>query len=72
MHNVFAITELVIAALLIAVILIQQQGTGLGSTFGGESTLYRSKRGVERMLFIATIILAALFAVNSILAVIFG
>lgn len=72
MGNIFAITELIIAVLLIAAILVQQQGTGLGSTFGGESTLYRSKRGVERMLFIATIILAALFAVNSILAVVFG
>lgn len=72
MNNLFAITELIIAALLIAAILVQQQGTGLGSTFGGESTLYRSKRGVERILFIATVILAALFAVNSILAVIFS
>ena len=69
MKTVFTITQLVIAALLIGAILLQQRGTGLGSTFGGEGGLYRSKRGVERILFIATIALAALFALNAILAV---
>jgi len=70
--NIFTIIQLVITVLLIAAILLQQRGTGLGSTFGGESQIYRTKRGAERVLFFATIILAALFAINAILAVITG
>ena len=32
---------------LIAAILLQSRGSGLGATFGGESSVYRSRRGVE-------------------------
>lgn len=69
---IFAITQIIIAVLLVGAVLLQQRGTGLGSAFGGEGQLYRSQRGVERMLFIATIFLSILFAINAILAVIAG
>ncbi|MBI2036208.1 preprotein translocase subunit SecG [Candidatus Microgenomates bacterium] len=70
--NIFAVTQIIFAVLLIAAILIQQKGTGLGSTFGGEGQVYRSKRGAERLLFMATIVLAILFAANAILTVVRG
>lgn len=70
--NIFVITQVIVSVLLAGAILMQQRGTGLGSTFGGESQLYRSKRGVERMLFITTVVLSAVFAINAILAVIAG
>lgn len=70
--NIFTVTQILISALLVGAILLQQRGTGLGSAFGGESQLYRSKRGVERIVFLATIILSILFAVNAILAVVAG
>lgn len=45
-----------------AVILLQQQGSGLSGAFGGgESEFYHTKRGAEKFLFIATIVLAVLF-----------
>ena len=47
--------------LLIASILLQQRGTGLGGVFGGSGGIYRAKRGAERTLFQATILLAVLF-----------
>lgn len=47
--------------LLVVGILLQQRGTGLSGAFGGEGNVYRAKRGVEKMLFIATIIIAILF-----------
>ena len=72
MANIFAVIQLIIAALLVVAILLQQRGTGIGSAFGGEAGVYRSKRGAERILFIATIILSLLFAVNAILAVATG
>lgn len=46
-------------------ILLQARGTGLSSTFGGESTAYRSRRGLERTLFRLTIILIVVFVIVS-------
>lgn len=59
----FALTviQIAVSILLVAAILIQQKGTGLSATFGGEGNVYRTKRGLEKTIFIATIILAILF-----------
>lgn len=56
-----AIIQIVLAILLVGVVLIQNRGTGLGAAFGGEGNIYRTKRGVEKYLFTATIVLAVLF-----------
>jgi len=53
--------QLITAILLIVCILLQQRGSGLGSAFGGENSVYRTKRGAEKTIFISTIIFAALF-----------
>ncbi len=50
-----------LAIILSGAILLQQQGTGLGGAFGGEGNVYRSKRGVEKLLFYGTIVLAIAF-----------
>ncbi len=55
------ITQIVIAVLLASAILFQQRGSGLSAAFGGEGNVYRTKRGLEKRLFQATIILAILF-----------
>ncbi|HEY8771678.1 MAG TPA: preprotein translocase subunit SecG [Candidatus Limnocylindria bacterium] len=57
----------ILAVALIASILLQQRGTGLGGAFGGEVTAYRSRRGIERTLFRLTILLAVLFVIFSLL-----
>jgi len=49
------------AVLLIATILLQSQGTGLGATFGGDGNVFRTKRGVEKVLFRSTIVFAVVF-----------
>lgn len=59
--TILNIAQIVIAGLLAASILLQARGTGLGVAFGGEGNIYRTKRGVERILFYATIILSVLF-----------
>lgn len=51
-----------VSVLLIGAVLLQQRGTGLGSSFGGSGQFYRSKRGFEKVLFVATIVLAIIFA----------
>lgn len=59
------IGQIVIAIAVGTSILLQARGTGLSSTFGGESTAYRSRRGLERTLFRLTIVLILVFVVIS-------
>ncbi len=61
-----AIGQIVVSVGLIIAILLQARGTGLSSTFGGDSAVYRSRRGIEKSLFRFTIILLVLFVVFSI------
>ena len=56
-----SIAQLILAILLILSILLQARGSGLGSAFGGEGNVYRTKRGAEKRLFQTTIILTILF-----------
>lgn len=53
--------QIAVSLLLVATILLQATGTGLGSTWGGGGETYRSKRGVERILLFTTIALVVLF-----------
>jgi preprotein translocase subunit SecG len=64
------IAQVIVSILLIVAILLQNRGTGLGSTFGGSGGVYLTKRGLEKKLFIATIILAILFFVLSFIGII--
>ena len=66
MSNIILLLQIILAILLTLVIIIQQKGTGLGSTFGGELGFYRTKRGAEKMLFNLTIVLATVFILSSI------
>jgi protein translocase SecG subunit len=60
------VLQAVISILLSISILIQQRGSGLSATFGGGGGFYASKRGVEKYLSIATVILAVLFVGNAV------
>ncbi len=65
--------ELLVAIILIALLVVQARGGGLGGIFGGWGTpTYRTRRGIERTLFRLTIILAALFVVIAIVTVSVG
>ncbi|MDG1950786.1 MAG: preprotein translocase subunit SecG [bacterium] len=58
---VLNIAQLILAILLMGAILLQAQGTGLGSAFGGGGNTFRTKRGAEKKLFQLTILLSILF-----------
>jgi len=62
-NPLLAIAEILVSIGLIAAVLLQARGAGLGATFGGESSAYRSRRGVEKTLFQATIVMATLFVI---------
>ncbi len=70
MRALLSVIQIIISALLIGAILLQQRGTGLSATFGGEGNVYRTKRGLEKMIFIATIVLAVLFFVAALATIV--
>ena len=63
MNPILAIGQIILSLALIASILMQARGTGLSGTFGGDSAVYRSRRGIERRLWQFTIVLIVLFVV---------
>jgi preprotein translocase subunit SecG len=67
-NPILGIAEILVCIGLIAAILLQSRGAGLGATFGGESSVYRSRRGVEKTLFQFTVALAVLFVIVSMVA----
>lgn len=70
MNQILTYSQIILALLLTATILVQQRGSGLSSTFGGSGTEYSTKRGVEKFFFYATIVLAILFLTVSVLRII--
>lgn len=67
MQTALNIIQMVLSVSLVIVILLQVKGgSGLGGIFGGSESVYRTKRGVEKWLFWATIIIAVLFVLSSI------
>lgn len=71
MDPILAIGQILLSIALIAAILLQARGTGLSGTFGGDSAVYRSRRGVERRLWQFTIALLVLFVLFALIAFIF-
>ena len=67
---VFLLIQIFIAILLIVTILIQARGAGLGEAWGGSSEFFTSRRGTEKIIFLATIVLAILFLLSSIVSLI--
>ena len=65
MLRALTIAQIVIAVFLSAGILLQQRGGGLSTVFGGEGSVYRTRRGAEKMLFWGTVILATLFLITA-------
>ncbi len=59
---IYRILQLIVSLGLIVVIILQAKGTGLGAGFG-DSTNYHTKRGVEKTLFTATIVLSITFVI---------
>lgn len=68
MTQIISYSQIILSVLLIIGVLLQQSEAGLGGAFGGGdgfSSGHHSKRGAEKVIFIATIVIAVLFAVTS-------
>lgn len=68
MNPILAIGQILLSIALMAAILMQARGTGLSGTFGGDSAVYRSRRGIEKRLWQFTLLLLALFVLFALVA----
>ena len=67
MQTYLNIAQIVLSIALIVVVLFQVRGGGLGGIFGQQSGVYRTRRGVEKILFQLTIVFVIIFLVISVL-----
>ncbi len=61
--------QIIISVALVVIILLQTKGSGLSGVFGGDSTIHKTRRGVDKTLHQATIGLALAFFAVSLLSV---
>ncbi len=66
------IAQIMLSIALVVIVLFQVRGGGLGGIFGQQSGVYRTRRGVERVLFRLTIVFVVVFLVISVLTLRLG
>ncbi len=71
MNEILPIAQIAVSILLIVSILLQQRGQALGSAFGQEGSFYSTRRGLQKKLFWATVVLGVLFVTLAVLNLIF-
>jgi len=63
---ILGLGQMLISIALMVSILMQARGAGLGAAFGGDSSVFRSRRGIEKRLFQITVTLTVLFVIFSV------
>ena len=74
MKSLLSYAQIILSVLLVSAILLQRTGAQVGGAFGGSdnmSSAFHTRRGLEKTLFIATIIIALLFAISALLNLIY-
>ena len=64
-ENYLNIGQILVSIVLIVVILLQAKGSGFGAGLGGTTSAFRTRRGLEKTLFQATIALTLIFLLMS-------
>ena len=72
MANFVSIAQIILAIVVIVLIMLEVRGTSMGGFLGGggDSPVYRTRRGFEKTLFNVTIVVTVLFFLVSIVNVI--
>ncbi|OGC45560.1 preprotein translocase subunit SecG [candidate division WWE3 bacterium RBG_19FT_COMBO_34_6] len=70
--HILRILQVIFSVMVTILVLIQTKGGGFTSGVGSSISFYRSRRGLEKSVFIFTIILSIVLVVNSLLLVIFS
>jgi len=61
MNQILFYSQIVISIILIILIVIQQRGAALGAGFGGGGEVYSTKRGAQKKIHYATIVVTIVF-----------
>ncbi len=64
---ILQIIQIIVAILLIVSILLQAQGSGIGTAFGGGGEVFRSRQRMEKALVAGTVVFATALAIISII-----
>lgn len=59
------VLQIILSIILVIVILIQSKSSGLSSSLKSSFNMYRSLRGVEKIIFVLTIVCGSLLVLNS-------
>ena len=69
MSTYLVVAQILVSVALIAVLLLQVRGGGLGGIFGQPDSVYRTRRGIEKSLMQFTIALTVVFLALSMVIV---
>jgi len=64
------VAQILVAALLIVLVLLQTRGGGFSTGFSSDTSIYRTRRGVERTIFQLTIAVGIVYVLLAIVSVI--
>jgi preprotein translocase subunit SecG len=64
------LAQILVSAVLVGLVLMQTRGTGMAAGYSADTSIYRTRRGVEKTIYQLTIIVGAVFIVVSILSVV--
>jgi preprotein translocase subunit SecG len=63
------IAQIILGIALTVLIVVQTQNSGAGSVFGSDTTVYRTRRGLEKTMYQATIVLSIIFVLLTMVTV---
>lgn len=69
MIRIIQVLQLILSTLMVLLVLIQSKGKGLSGALTGSGGFYGSRRGLEKIVFILTIVVAVSIVVNSLLII---
>lgn len=67
MKNILLILNILVSIAIVALILVQGRGAGLGSAWGGGGEMYQTRRGVEKVTLRLTAVMIVVFLIISVL-----
>ncbi len=70
MGTYLRISLIIISLVLTGLVMLQSRGGGLGSMFGGDGSVYQTRRGVEKSIYNMTILFSTIFLLISLATVI--
>lgn len=71
-HTLLSIVTITSAVLMVVAILLQARGASLGAGFGSSGELFTTRRGTDKSLYEATIVLSVIFVGSLVIGLVIG